>query len=82
MQRSESQINFRDCIKKLSQYTSKFGWKCKINSWIRKDDESHVWVIILTKGPVAIHATGSSLKNVSEKMLGLLNITEAVALAA
>lgn len=74
-------MGFGDCIKKLNMYTNLYGWKCNINSWIRKQDNGQVWVIILTKGPVVVQATGSSLVDAGEQTLKLLEITEQIALS-
>jgi hypothetical protein len=73
-------MHFGECVKKLHIYTSEYGWKCSINSWIRKQDQSRVWVITLLKGPVAVRATGKSLQDASAKMIDLIEITEKIAL--
>jgi hypothetical protein len=74
-------VSFVDCVKKLNQYTTCYGWQCDINSWVRKEDSEQVWVIILQKGPVIIRATGNNLLNASEQMLILLGIAENIALS-
>lgn len=74
-------MGFRDCVKKLNLYTNSYGWTCNINSWIRKDDNQPVWVIVLSKGPVAVQATGSSLADAGDHMLKLLAVTEKIAVS-
>jgi hypothetical protein len=70
---------FKECIQRLSIYTSQYGWKCNINSWKKKGVNKHVWVIVLSKGVVVVYANGSSLKEAAEKMLDLIEITEKIA---
>ncbi len=68
------------CVRKLKVYTSNYGWNCEMNSWIRKKDQKRIWVIVLSKGPVVVHATGSNLAEAGEHMLSLLSVLEGVAL--
>lgn len=74
-------MSFVDCVRKLNEYTTCYGWQCDINSWIRKEDHRQVWVILLQKGPVMVRATGKNLFDASEQMLALLGIVENIALS-
>ena len=74
-------MGFGECINRLHVYANSYGWTCNINSWVRKTDHKQVWVIYLNKGPVAVHATGASLKDAAEQMLRLIAITEKIALS-
>ncbi len=73
-------VAFSDAVKKLNKYANSYGWECDINSWTKKDNDQQVWVIVLTKGPVCVHATGSSLVEAGDQMLKLLDITEKIAI--
>jgi len=52
-----------------------------MNSWIRRRDRQRVWVIVLTKGPVVVHATGKNLAEAGEQMISLLSVLEGIALS-
>ena len=70
-----------ECVRKLNEYTNCYGWNCKMNSWIRRRDQRRVWVIVLTKGPVVVNATGANLAEAGEQMLSLLSVLEGIALS-
>ncbi len=70
-----------ECVRRLNEYTARYGWTCKMNSWIRRRDRQRVWVIVLTKGPVVVHATGKNLAEAGEQMISLLSVLEGIALS-